>query len=260
MEDSEQKKEVNETVSAESAAASSKTKSSTPWVAYLVACIALVAIAAGVVYLMEKDGRLSTGIFVPNGEISPNATIATVNGTKIKGSELNTSISQINISASQQGYNTEDPAVQENIKNQAVEMLINTELLKQEAANRGMVITDEDVTARIDALVVEVGGAEALEERMTSLGINDETLRRDVKTELTIQKLLDEVFATATIEVTAEEVEEVYESAGGEEAGLEPLETVYEQIENQVRTGKEQSILNDFLAELRAGASVEVSE
>ncbi len=235
-----------------------KTKSTPPWIAYVIAVIALAAIAAGVVYLMEKDGRLSTGIFMQANAISARATIATVNGTKIKGEELSTSINQISTSASQQGIDITDPSVQENIRGQAVEMLVNTELLRQEAAKREIVITDEDVTARIDALVTEVGGQELLNERMAALGIDDEILRRDVRSELLIQRLLEQVFSEKNITVSDEEVNEVYEAAGGADAGLPALSEVRSQIEEKVRGGKEQEIIDEMLVELRAAATIEM--
>ncbi len=245
---------------AEAAPVAKGGKSTIPWIGYVVALVALLAIAAGVVYLMEKDGRLSTGIFVPADGIAPNSTIATVNDVKIKGSELSTSINQITTSASLQGIDTTDSAVQENIRNQAVEMLVNTELLRQEAGKREVTVTDEDVTARIDALVAEVGSQELLNERMASLGIDEKTLRRDVRSELLIQKLLDQVFADKNITVSEEEINNVYESAGGEEAGLPPLAEVRDQVVAQVKAGKEQSILDELLAELRAAATVVIAE
>lgn len=235
-----------------------KTKSATPWIAYLVAIIALVAIAAGVVYLMEKDGRLSTGIFVPADGISPNSTVATINGTKIKGAELSTSINQISTNASLQGIDITDEEVQTNIKQQAIEMLINTELLRQEAGKREIVITDEDVTTRIDALVTEVGSQELLDERMASLGIDNDTLRKDVRSELLIQRLLDQVFGDSNITITESEIESVYENAKASDPTVPALSEVKGQIETSLRSNKEQQILDSLLTDLRAAATIEM--
>lgn len=235
-----------------------KTKSSTPWIAYVVAVAALLAIAAGVVYLMEKDGRLSTGIFIPANGISPNGTVATINGTKIKGAELTTSINQISTSASLQGVDVTDPEVQKNIKDQAIEMLINTELLRQEAGKREIVITDEDVTARIDALVTEVGSQELLDERMASLGIDNDTLRRDVRSELLIQRLLDQVFDDSNITVTESEIESVYENAKASDPSVPALSEVKSKIEASLRGDKEQQILDSLLTDLRSAATIEM--
>jgi hypothetical protein len=236
----------------------SKTKSATPWIAYVVAVVALLAIAAGVVYLMEKDGRLSTGIFMPANGISPNGTVATINGTKIKGAELSTSINQISTNASLQGVDINDPEVQKNIREQAVEMLVNTELLRQEAGKREIVITDEDVTARIAALVTEVGSQELLDERMTALGIDNDTLRRDVRSELLIQRLLDQVFDDSNITITDAEIQAVYDNAKSTEENLPELSEVRDQIETNLRGNKEQQILDSLLTDLREAATIEM--
>jgi len=235
-----------------------QTKSATPWIAYVVAIVALAAIAAGVVYLMEKDGRLSTGIFVPADGISPRATIATINGTEIKGADLSTSINQISTNASLQGIDITDVEVQKNIREQAVEMLINTELLRQEAGKREIVITDEDVTARIDALVIEVGSQELLDERMASLGIDNDTLRKDVRSELLIQRLLDQVFGDSNITITESEIEAVYENAKETDPKVPALSEIKSQIEASLRSNKEQQILDSLLTDLREGATIEM--
>ncbi len=229
-------------------------KKATPWWAYAVSVVVVVAIILGVVYVMESQGRLQTGWFVNEAR----ATIATVNGVAIKGGDLTTSINQISATAQLQGIDITDPQVQANIRTQAVDMLVNTELLKQEADKRGIVITDEDVQARIDQLITEVGTQELLNERMASLGIDDITLRRDVKIELMIQTLLDQVFADKDLTITEEEVLGVYESAGGAAAGLPALEEVRAQVEAQVRAGKEQVIVDEFISSLRGGATIEV--
>lgn len=232
----------------------------TPWVAYITSAIVVVAIILGVIFMMEQQGKLSTGIFVDSDGISPKSTIATVNGVDIKGADLTTSINQITTTAQLQGIDTTDPSVQANIQTQAVEMLINTELLKQEAVERGIEISDEQVQARIDLLVTEIGSKEALEERMTALGIDEDTLRKDVKSELLIQTLLDEVFAEANIEITEEEVAEVYQNAGGLEADLPDLEEVRVQVEAQIKASKEQQIVDSFVTELRTDAEVNLAQ
>jgi FKBP-type peptidyl-prolyl cis-trans isomerase (trigger factor) len=137
-------------------------------------------------------------------------------------------------------------------------MLVNTELLEQEAAERGIVVTDAEVEARIDALVQEIGSEEALNERMMALGIDDETLREDVKSELMIQALLDEVFAEADITVTEEEVSSLYQTTtgGGEDAPA--LVEIRPQVEAQIRASKEQSVVTEFITELRSDADVEI--
>lgn len=228
--------------------------------AYIVSAIVVIAIIVGVIFVLEQQGKLSTGIFVDSDGISAKATVATVNGVEIKGADLTTSINQIVATAQLQGIDTSDEQVQNEIQAQAVEMLINTELLKQEADDRGIEITAADVQSRIDLLITEIGSEDALNERMSTLGIDAETLRRDVKSELMIQALLDEVFAEEAIEITEAEIAEVYESAGGADADLPALEEVRAQVEAQIQASKEQQIVDSFVTELRTDAEVDMAE
>ena len=259
MEEGEKNTEVNMTPEIVTEKNSSTAVKRSPWRAYVVAAVAVVVILVGVVYLMEKQGRISTGFFTSPAEVAAKATVATVNGTEITGADLTMSVNQIIATAQQQGIDVNDANVQNDIQSQAVEMLVNTELLKQEATNRGLSIGDEQVDQRLELLVQEIGSEEALTERMAAIGIDQETLRVDIKSELLIQALLDQIFAEEKIEVTEDEVAEVYQSAGGAGTDLPALEEVRDQVEAQIRGSKEQEIIDSFIAELRAGAEVEVN-
>lgn len=225
----------------------------------IAAVVAVFILLGGLVYAMEKSGRLNTGIFdgIERARLA-NSTVATVNGNDISQYDLQISMEQIAAAATAQGVDTNDADVKASIKEQAIEMLINTELLKQEAAARGISVTKVDVDARYEQLVTEVGGEEVLQERMNQFGVTDTILKRDIENELTIQKLLDLVFAETDIAASDEEVAEMYASAGGESAGLPALAEVKEQIEQQITATKEQEIVNDYVDSLRDKAVVDI--
>lgn len=225
------------------------------WVYSAIAVVIVIAAFYG----MEHSGKLNTQLFSGVDRFfSSHKTVATVNENKISQYDLTVSIEQITAGAEAQGVDVTSPEVQADIQSQAIDMLVNTELLKQEATVRGITIDDEAVQARLDELAVQVGGNEALEERMKEFNVTTAILRRDIKNELTIQTLLDQVFAEADISVSEEEVTKLYEDAGGVDAGLPALEEVREQIEAQVTSSKEQEIVTNFVNQLRDNAEVEV--
>ncbi len=225
---------------------------------YTVATVVLVVLALlALVYALEEKGKLQTGIFDGvQKQVSKHTAAATVNGSKISEYDLNISMTQLSSGAAAQGANVTDPAVQTEIKTQALEMLINTELLKQEAANREIVVTEEEVNTRLETLKTDVGGEEVLNQRMAEFGINKKTLLRDIKNELTIQKLLDEVFKEKSVVVTEEEIVAFYDQAGGAEAGLPGIDEVRTQIEAQLKATKEQGVVTTYLEELRGKADI----
>lgn len=228
---------------------------------YTIAAIALVLVGLlGLVYLMEAQGKLNTNFFGGvQTYLSKYQAAATVNGEKISEHDLGISMGQLAAGAAAQGLDIEDPATKAELRTQALDMLVNTELLRQEAIARGIEIPEADITARLDTLKEDVGGEEVLKERMAQFNIDEKTLLRDIKNELTIQALLEQIFAEKEVAVTEAEVAEFYEQAGGAEAGLPELAEVKAQIETQLKTSKEQQVVTTFLEELRGKATIETS-
>ncbi|MCA9356833.1 SurA N-terminal domain-containing protein [Candidatus Nomurabacteria bacterium] len=229
------------------------------WVKHVVAVLIVVIIFTGVLYVMEKQGRVSTGIFdtvIANQEAK--AKVATVNGKSITGADLSTSVNQFSQSATAQGADISTPEAQADIRKQALDVLVNTELLKQEAEKREINITDEDVDTRLEEIKTEIGGEEVLAERMKALSITDEKLHVDIRDELLIKQLLDQIFAESEVVVTDEEISQVYENAGGEGVELPPFEEVKSQISDQLKASKEQEVINAFLEELKGEAEIEI--
>lgn len=223
----------------------------------LAAVLVLIGLL-GFTYMMEKEGRIETGLFDGIGNLTASYTaVAKVNDEKITKKELNVSMSQLELGAAAQGVDIADPKIKEQIQTQALDMLINTALLKQEAEARGIKITAEDVDNRLTTLKEEIGGEEVLMERMMQFGVDEKTLRRDIENELTIQSLLDQVFAEKGLEVTEEEVVAFYDEAGGAAGGLPKLEEVRAQIEAQLKSSKEQEAVTGYIEELRSKATIE---
>ena len=226
----------------------------------IIAAVLVLVALVGFTYMLEKEGRINTGAFdAVNTFLAAQKTVAKVNGQKITQKDLNVSISQLQMGAAAQGVDTTDPKMIDQLRTQAIDMLVNTELLKQEAANRGVNITSEDVDKRLESLKGEIGGEDVLKERMTQFGVDEKTLRRDIQNELTIQGLLDQVFEEKGITVSDEEITAFYEEAGGEKAGLPKLEEVKDQIETQIKSTKQQDVVSSYLEELKKKATIEMT-
>lgn len=223
------------------------------------AIVAVVIVLVGVTYMMEQQGRINTGMFdAVNKIIATHKAVALVNEVKITQHDLDISVSQISAGAKAQGLDLEDAKVKADINSQALDMLVNTELLKQEAATRDIVVSDEDVAIRLESLTKDVGGIEVLQERMKEFNIDDQTLHRDIKNELTIQTLLGAVFLEKGVKVTDEEIAAFYKQAAGTSEDIPPLAEVRDQIAAQLKTSKEQEVVTSFVKELKDKATVEV--
>lgn len=86
------------------------------------------------------------------------------------------------------------------LQQKALEQLIAQELLYQEAQRRGMEATEEEISGHLDLLWREFLSRSAFEDLRKKNGLDDETLRHQVRRELIIARLLDqEVFAKTAI-------------------------------------------------------------
>jgi peptidyl-prolyl cis-trans isomerase SurA len=226
---------------------------------YIVSGLLVLGIAFGVLYTLEKGGRSSTQVFSKMIQQQfASASVAVVNNKKITNADLETGIEQFSQIAAAQGADMSSPETMNEVRSQALDVLINTELLKQTAVGRGIEITDEVIETRLVEITEENGGEEVLAERMASLGIDNARFRKDVKDELVIQELLDSLFVDQPIEVTEEELVSFYDEMGGEGAGLPPFEDIRGKIKIEIVRTKEQEIIDNFLADLKAEADIKI--
>lgn len=227
--------------------------------AYGAMVVGILVIAAGLLFVLEKEGRTSTGIF--SGVISKmeaGKSAAKVNGTEISMSDFTSSYTQLLEMSAAQGMTIGDPDVEAQLRTQAIETLVNAEVLRQAAIEAGMTASAEQIEARFTEIQDGLGGAEALASRMAEFGVTEESLRRDIENEFLIQGLFDANIDSANLTASEEEIFFLYNQAGGEAAGLPPMADIRDQIEAQVIFDKEQQLISTFIEELRADATIEV--
>ena len=227
----------------------------------IISVLVVVLALAGILYALEKDGRVNSNVF--SGIIDSQQTqagVAVVNGETITESELAVASTQLAQAAAAQGADPADPTIQATIRSQALDLMIGTVLLTQTAEAQGVTVPDEEVAERLAAIEADAGGAEVLATRMQEFGITMETLEADVRSELIISKLLDSVVTDEDTAVTEEEIATAYERAGGSGAELPPLEDVRTQIETQLQQAKGQAVIDEYVGQLRADADIEIIE
>ncbi len=226
----------------------------------VVAVVAAIVVLAALIFVMERQGRLAeTGLFdAVHRFVDTKTAVAKVNDGTISKYDLDVSMLQMSAGFAAQGADIESEEVKTEIQTRAIDMLVNTELLKQDAAMVGIEITDEDVSARLETLTTDVGGADALKERMAEFNVSEKILRRDIKNELTIKALLDSVFKENNIAVSEEEIVNFYKEAKSSGKEFPELEAVRPQIEQQLRSTKEQEVVTSYIEELRGKAEIEI--
>lgn len=222
---------------------------------YGLTLVIVVVIAAGLLFVLEREGRISTNVF---SFLGGSESAAVVNGTAIARADFESSYNQLLQMATAQGASTTDPAIVEQYRTQAIDTLINGELLRQAALAAGRTAPEDAVSARYTEIETGLGGKEQLTAKMAEFGITETVLRRDIENEILIQGLFDDKFPLAGYEVSDDEVNAFYTELGGEGAGLPPLDQVKEQVSEQIKLDRQQTEISAYIDTLRTEATIEI--
>jgi len=223
---------------------------------YTIAGLIIILMGGGLWLVLESQGRVQTNFL---SAFTSRSAVATVNGVKITREAYEKNRRQVEESALQQNADVTDPAVVAEINKQAIETLVNTEILRQEADKLGIAVTSEDVQARYEAIVEQIGGPEVLVTRMAELDLTEEGLRGDIEGELVIQALFAEAIDLSAVEVTEEEIMQVYTQVSAEQGTEIALNDVREVIESNLRMSKEQALVTEYVQTLRTPAEVVIN-
>jgi FKBP-type peptidyl-prolyl cis-trans isomerase (trigger factor) len=96
---------------------------------------------------------------------------------------------------------------------------------------------------------------------MVELGITEPALRKDIEGEILIQGHLSKAVDTSKITVTEKELTDAYAQISGTQATgvtVPPLAEIKTQLEAQLKTNKEQELVNAYITKIREGATIEV--
>ncbi len=193
--------------------------------------------------------------------------VAEVNGEEIQRDEFVQAYELQLQQAAAQAQASGQELDQDQLKQQVVQSLVSTELLVQEADQRDISVSDEDVDQTLEGLASQ-NGAESVEAFVTALGeqgMDAEEVDRQVRTQIKIERLVSD--EAGEIEVTRQEARALYDqlAAQQEQAGdqggqqLPPFPQVRPNLEEQVKSQKEQQVAQRLLGDLREAADITVN-
>lgn len=129
------------------------------------------------------------------GNKVPAGTVATVNDVPISQAELDANFNQFLQMYESYGIDTTDETLQLNLRNSILESIVIQELLVQEAGNRGIEVTDEEIDTQVQAIkdAYYAGDDAAYESALAESGYTAESYAEAVKEQLLIQRFQDEL-------------------------------------------------------------------
>lgn len=215
----------------------------------------LILAAVGAFLYFSSDGTMGDGGDVngasENGDEATGA-VAIVNGEEIPRSTYDNIYAQLQTMAGGQ-------ASAEQLQQEALDTVINDELLLQAIAEANVTVDDAEVDQQIQSLVEQSGGEEAFNEQLAAANLSREELRAQVREQLQAEQFIATNVALDDIDVSEEAVTDFYDqivAANGEAVGS--LEDLRVQIEQQLVSQEQRALVQAFLDELRAEADVEI--
>lgn len=154
---------------------------------------------------------------------------------------------------------------EEGLQKQVVDNLVNTELLVQEADERGIEASAKQTDATLTSLAQQ-NGMKSSDEFVAALekqGMDRDTIESQVQDQVVIEQLLAK--EAGDTEPTEKELRALYQTvkaqqaqAGGQGQKIPPFEQVKPQLAQQLKSQKESQVAGGLLDELRKDAEIEV--
>ncbi len=181
-----------------------------------------------------------------------DAVVVNVNGSELLGDKYNNIYKQLKTMLHMYGQDTSDV---DNLKEETVSILVEQELIRQDAKENGIEVTEEEAQEEIDT-IIEENGEEAIDTMLEQYELTEEEFRAQLIDDLTTVKYIEDQFE---VEVTDEEIEEQYdllkEQQDEEEIG--ELAEYEELIRQKISEQKQGELLDGRIADLKEEAEIE---
>ncbi|KQZ70618.1 SurA N-terminal domain-containing protein [Nocardioides sp. Root151] len=211
-----------------------------------------------------QDSQQAAG---PDLEGIPDV-VADVNGEEVTKDEFvpiyEAQFQQAAMQAQQTGQQPDEDA----LKKQTAETLVDTELLVQEAAKRGISATDQDVDAALTKLAKQNQMA-SVDEFLAALdkqGTSEDVVRSQIEIQVVIEQLVED--EAGPVKPTEAELRKIYDAAvqqqkkAGKQGGQQPIPPfakVRPQIAQQAKSDEQTKTAQTLVDGLRKGAEIKMN-
>ncbi len=183
--------------------------------------------------------------------------VARVNGEEIKGADLQNSEAQILAGQGVDPTTLTDEQRQQ-LRNQALDILISNALIRQAAAGANIQASDEDINAQMEMIKGQFEDPAKYQEALTQQNMTEDDFRKLVASDVFIQTYIEQTLKLKAMDATDEEINAMYEQQKAASAEIPPLEEIRDQFKSFVIQQKQQQVLVSHIQELRSKANVEV--
>lgn len=189
--------------------------------------------------------------------------VAEVNGEEVTRDDFVPVYTATWTAATAQASTTGQQPDEDQLRKQALDDLVDTELLYQEADARGLEVSDADIDAELADLAQQngMGSADDLLKAVEAQGLSEEQARDQVETQVMVEKLVAD--EDGPYEPTQQELRAIYDQAkqaqaaqGGQAADFPKFAAVRDQLVEQAQSQEIGKVADSLLTGLRKDADI----
>ncbi len=256
---SEQKEEVVENSdTTPNASKSSENKNKTKVISIII--VLIIVIAGIVVFKNNTSSKPDSGKTTTSEANKDNTSsiVAKVNGVEILSNDVDNQTQALINSSLPPGVTDVPAELETEARKQALQIMINQEVLYQTAVDSGVEVSDEDVQSQIDSIIQRFPSEAEYKTALAADNISEDILRQDIKKQLTVQKYVDTVVDTDGITASEEEIQALYDKYAEAQENMPALEEIQEQLQAEIVQGKFNTQISAIIDQLREQADIEI--
>lgn len=174
--------------------------------------------------------------------------VAIVNGEEVTGKTYNLVYTQEKMYQSQ----FEEDIDLDEMKKSTIELVIERQILFQEARKEGIEITDEEASKELERIKEE--SPETLETLLAQFQLTEEDFKGQLKYELTMYEYMNRVIE---VSVSDEELEEYYEKAKEGNEDIPEFDEIKHNLRAQLTELKTQEAFQEKIEEAKSNAKID---
>lgn len=226
----------------------------------LALCLAVVLAACGNDDSAEKDKKnddekadtaeqAQKPVQITDKEkVDEKKPVVSVNGDEINGDKYNSIYTQIKMSMHQYGQDVSDL---DKLKDQTLNILVEQQLIKQDAEDKGLKVTDDEIQSEFDSIKKENG--EQLTAVLEQFKLSEDDFKNQLADDIITNKYMEKEL---DVKVTDKEVKEYYDQLKEQSEDIGKLDEMKDQIKEQLKNQKSQEQLQSKVEELKEKAEV----
>lgn len=188
-------------------------------------------------------------------DADPDEPIATVNGEEIYMEALQGQMEQYEMMMAQQGMDLEDEENAElvaQIQQDALNQLVDQEILFQEAEAQDIEASEEEVEAELEQIQAQFESEDEFQEALESQGYTTEELEDEIRDFIKVQELQTmNHLEDDAYEISEDEAREHYEQMAAQNPEIGEFEDVQAELESEL-------MMEQYIDDLRDQADVEI--